>query len=482
MEAILLRAVTLVGLEGQPNRPRQDVLIRNGRIISVVPASLQSPGPGVRVVNASGLFVIPGLWDMHFHLTVFPVGGGGGGDMDLEHNADVFFPLFLAQGVTGVRDASGELPVLRQWRDAIRNGERVGPRLVITGRKISGGLPVVAGAPSPIRNAADANETMRQLKAGGADFVKIGDTPAEIFPVIIRAATEAGLPVAGHVPADVSAVQASDWGMSSIEHLGGVLTASSTAEPAILAHARHEATWWGRLLLRYERWRPTVRHFERVQMALDSYSDSAAAVAFEHFRRNQTWQVPTLVALQDVLGVGSPDLSTPLETYRPPSLTPLPGEYRTAYTRAVVERLSAKQSDLVRDMANAGVPLLAGTDGPGTRRMPGESLLRELELMVRAGLTPSQALAAATSGPARFLHASDSLGAVAPGYVADLVLLAADPTVAIQNLRQIRGVVVAGRYLSPIALDSMLRPVHDLVALWREHALTDAQKQRVGSH
>jgi imidazolonepropionase-like amidohydrolase len=124
-------------------------------------------------------------------------------------------------------------------------------------------------------------------------------------------------------------------------------------------------------------------------------------------------------------------------------------------------------------MGRAGVPLLAGTDAIGTRRLPGFSLHDELALLVEAGLTPQQALRAATLGPAQFLGMQDSLGTVAEGKKADLVLLDANPLDDIHNVRKVRGVVVAGRYLPRLELDRMLEKVRNLVESWREH--TSAQ-------
>ena len=239
----------------------------------------------------------------------------------------------------------------------------------------------------------------------------------------------------------------SDAGQRSVEHLDGLDFACSTRSDSLRAN----------LLAR-----PSRELWQRTQVALvETWSGDACAATIEAYRRNGTWQVPTLVVGWSIVA-GDSVLSDST------SMAIMPAATKAAW-RTFVNEMSADERrkerldfaqalEATRLLHRAGVPLLAGTDVGNPLLVPGYSLHRELQLLVQAGLTPLAALQTATVNPARFLNATDSLGTVAPGKLADLVLLDANPLGAIANTRRIRAVVVNGRLLDRPALDAMLRP------------------------
>ena len=496
---LVFREVTVVDASETAPRSGYTVVIAAGRIAAVGPTALIGSPRGSHVVEAPGKVLIPGLWDMHLHTAANALRRPVGRKPRIDENASYVFPLLVANGVTGIRDMSGDLAVLIQWHQEIADGSRLGPRMVVTGRKLVGNKPVVPGAPYPVRTAADVRESVRLLREQGADFVKIDLVPPRLYPAVANAASAEGLPFVGHVHPRESVVEASDLGQRSVEHLHGLLVASSPEAVELASAAFDEADaeppsglWtmgavvYATTITTYYRtakwWRQTrsrlglldVRAEEerRLRRMLDTQSDSLAEVAFARFIRNDTWQVPTLSLLRDLEGLIVRD-SIRAETwpYIPPSLLErLHRRPDDAVDPELSQQRYARQLALVGAMGRAGVPLLAGTDAIGLRRLPGFSLADELALLVEAGLTPKQALRAATMGPAQFLGMQDSLGTIEVGKVADLVLLDANPLDDIQNVRRIRGVVLAGRYLPRSELDGMLKGVRDLVDAWREHS------------
>ena len=189
----------------------QTVVIAGGRIVSIVPAAAFHPDPGTRMIEASGKYLIPGLWDMHVHIA--------GISADPKWSKEVILPLLTAMGVTGVRDMGGDLTVLQQWRREIENGQLLGPHIVTGGPMlISGGKRTPEQI--PIKDAEEARAAVRSLKQQGADFIKIIDLPSrEAFYAVAEEAKRQNLPFVGHVPPVVTASEASNAGMRSIEHV-----------------------------------------------------------------------------------------------------------------------------------------------------------------------------------------------------------------------------------------------------------------------
>jgi len=449
--AVALTRVTIV--DPVLDAPISDatIVIEGERIAAVGPRRAIAIPRGARVIDGRNAFVTPGLWDMHAHMAQ-PLAPG----LELEANAGYFFPLFIAHGVTGVRDMAGDLHTLRRWRQEIASGERVGPRLIITGEKLGKG-PVVPGAPFPIRTRADVEKSIRALWDSGAAFVKLDDIEPALVSVLTSEAWKYNLRVAGHVEAHLSVRDMARAGLRSVEHLDGLLLATNSGEDSLRrALVRNgEATILHRLLVKLGI-RKAIPYPDAALLA--GYSAARADSLFELFRASGTWQCPTLRLLGALYHQTDANLrlapdSLLLRQVPSPWNGYAAAPFDSAHPQA---RVYPRMQEIVRGMARRDVGILAGTDTPGLFAVPGRSLHEELGLLVAAGLTTRQALRAATTGPADFLEARDSLGTIRAGAFADLVVLEADPLVNIANTQRIRSVFARGRYFDRSALDGMI--------------------------
>jgi imidazolonepropionase-like amidohydrolase len=437
--ALAITGVTVIDATGAPARPRMTVVVTGDRITAVGKSGDVRVPQGAGVVDGNGKYLIPGLWDMHVH-TFGPSFGA----------------LYLANGVTGVRDMHALNPdAMFGMRKDVQDGKQPGPRIVAAGPLVDGPKPLVPGS-LVAADAGQGREAVRNLKRMGADFVKVyTKLPREAYLAIVDEAKKQGLPVAGHVPESVSAAEASDLGQKSIEHLTGVTLACSEKEGdlrrevvAALATVDNSAAMElvGRIGAR----------------AADSFSETKARALYARFVRNGTWQVPTLTVLRSLANLDDPKVNTdPRVKYMPPDLVHSYWSMRLApETTAALRTRYRTCAGLVRSMHRAGVPFLAGTDTINPFVFPGFSLHDELGLLVaEGGFTPLEALQSATREPARFLGREKDLGTVEPGKLADLVLLEADPLADIHNTTKIAAVVANGRLLPRRELDRMLAKV-----------------------
>ncbi len=428
--------VTVIDPSGAPSQPDMTVIIDHGRIVDVAPTRTLKPPSAAALVDGKGRYLLPGLWDMHVH-TAF-------GDW-LPRNERVTLPLFVANGVTGVRDMGGDLPVLLTWRADIEAGRLLGPRMFIAGPMLDGPVPRFPSS-APVATAADARRVVDELKAQGVDFIKIQSLiPREGYFAAAGESKRVGLDFVGHVPDAVRASEASKAGQRSIEHFTGIFEGCSTIEDQLIVGPKS----LGRNVATYD---------------ADRARRLIALMA-----KNQTWQVPTLVWERGQWLVDAIDLThDPLTRYAPAAW-----KERTwpMFVHDIIESMDTDplpvrqhfvqmELDMTLAMFRAGVPFMAGTDtAAGVHVFPGFSLHDELALFVQAGLTPLQALQTATVNPARFMGRLADLGTVAKGKLADLLLLDADPLEDIANTRKIRGVVLAGRYFDRAGLDRMLAGV-----------------------
>jgi hypothetical protein len=427
-------------IDGAGGAPRRDVtvLVVGRRISAVGPSGAISVPAGARVVDGRGRYLIPGLWDMHAHPFAY----------DFPRFAA---PLLLANGVTGVRDMGHFVDTAAVWRREVAAGRVLGPRLVVGGR-VDGPIGRAPWA-SRVATAAQAARAADSLVRLGADFLKVySHVPREAYFALAGASRRLGVPLAGHVPHAVGVAEASDAGQRSVEHEDDLMRACSSRDAELRAQLGDRAALAGR------REMDVVREQARAMRASDDPPRCRAL--FARLARNGTWVVPTLAVYQPYArALDSAGTHPARLVYVPPALReawrrrPSVAAFEPRDTAVIAAFFSLARTG---EMRRAGVRLLVGTDAPLPYVVPGFSVHDELALLVRAGLTPMQALQAATREPAAYLDALDSLGTVAPGRLADLVLLDADPLHDIRNTRRIRGVVRDGRYLDRAALDALL--------------------------
>jgi hypothetical protein len=370
------------------------------------------------------------------------------------------FPLFIANGVLGVRHMGGNLKQVYEWREAVRRGKLLAPRIIACGLVVDGKTEEeTIGAVT----AAEGRQAVLLNKRQGADFIKVYDGVSRAaYFALVEEARRQRLPFAGHVPIAITSFEASDAGQRSIEHLGNILRSSSTL-PADEIERRADA------LVKPSGKDGDFSHIpariaERTKIELATYDRRKAERLFARFVKNQTWQVPTLEIkrvlsyVDDGSFYDDPRMkyipAAELEGWKPENQMFL--KFRTPEYIRVKKLLYEKEFDLVRQMHRAGVRFLLGTDIPADYAYTGFTVHDELTLFVQAGFTPLEALQTATYNPAIFLGLGKSLGTVEKGKVADLILLDADPLDDIRNTRKISAVIVNGRYLSKEKLEEML--------------------------
>jgi imidazolonepropionase-like amidohydrolase len=390
-----IQDVTVIDVASGTARPHMTVVVDEGKISRVGAAASIALPAGTQIVSGKDKFLIPGLWDMHVHLYY-----------------KQYLPLFVAFGVTGVQDMGSDFSKVSQWRDEIEKGSAIGPHILTSGPPVDGDasddpkLPVLVA-----RTADQARVAFDQLYKMDVDFIKVlSGLPRDAYFALAEQARHWDLRMVGHIPSNVTAQEAVEARQKSLEHMFGITKSVSSEEEAM--------KFFGRCTLTGTRVSPTLvlwlrmSHIDdtklmsdpRLQMIPASIRDSWPDVSDEPSLKVQVWKIYRLVAL-------------------------------------------AKR---------AKTEILAGTDTGDPYVAPGAALHDELEQLVEAGLTPREALEAATLAPARFFEAEKQMGSVEKGKLADMVLLNGNPLEDIRNVGKVEAVFTHGRYYARKDLDRML--------------------------
>lgn len=434
--------LTIIDGTGAPAEPDMTLVIAAGRIHSIMPTSQRVIPPGAQVVDASGEFAIPGLWDMHTHIAAAQWNNTAVAPKPA-WTSSVIIPQLLAYGITGIRDMGGNLDVLLEARSRIRSGKMAGPHMVFSGPYL---INQKDGGPDsmPVFSAEDARKAVDTLRARGADFIKIINLDRPAYFAAAAESRRGGLRFVGHVPLAVTALEAANAGQHSIEHifysnlfLDCAADGDALRKRIVLAESQND----GKALA------------ELVDEADRSFSADRASALWQTFRHEGTWVDPTVVNLYTWAHWDSLRPEDPGLRFVPAGVRRdwAPARLSAGLSEAALDwrkRQARNDLKLIGEMQRAGVPLLAGSDSIDAYVFPGESLHQELALLVRAGFTPMQALQAATLEPARFLGRQGDLGSIEPGKIADVVLLIANPLIDIHNTEGIAGVILGGRYYS----------------------------------
>lgn len=440
-QPLVLTHATVIDMTGAAPKPDMTVVVEGNRIAKIGKSNKVHIPKNAQVVDASGEFLIPGLWDMHVYLF-------DNWEAPEAVHTDDYFPLFVANGVTGVRDMwtdPDDIKLIRRWKNEIEAGNMIGPRVAV-GSSIVDGVPVIIKNSLGVNSPDEAKSTVRMLKNAGAGFIRVyyGLTRESYFAIADEAKREK-IPFAGVVPNSVTAVEASNAGQKSIEHLTRMLVACSSKEDKFKNLKEEE--WTAALFLEM----------------LQSFSEQKCREVSAVFARNHTWHDPTNVRMR-ALYLGDDESFKKDER-----LAFIPANVAQSWFKSTESLKPASRKnrelrlqryrEILRIMHEAGVPILAGSEAGGELIYPGFSLHDELETFIQAGFTPYEALQTATVNPAKYLGMENSLGTIERGKFADLVLLDANPLADISNTRRINAVVANGRYLSREILDKMLSNV-----------------------
>lgn len=441
---ILIQHAEVIDVETGKVLSDQQIGIKNGMITSMnndYSKSFQAK----EIIDAKGQFVIPGLWDMHIHFR--------GGDELILENKDLI-PLFVANGITGLREAGGDMTnMIFEWQDKIASGEMVGPKIFTSGPKLDGPNGTWAGS-IPVETKEDAIKGVDSLIKMDVDFIKIYDSriSREAYLWIIEEAKKREFRTSGHMPFTVNLEEAVNAGLGSVEHLYYVLKGTSTAEAEVTQdNIDKKASFWGSM-----------------DRLMETTSAEKEAATFEMLRVNDTYVTPTLFIGNTLTNIKTTDHSDDeylnyvgdgiIETYQ--------GRIRSAMRAnetfsTMRQNLNQTFIDLAPKLVDAGVSILAGSDCGASNSYvyPGISLHQELQALVASGISEIDALRAATINGARFLKVEDEYGSLKVGKSADLLILSGNPLDDIKNTQNIEQMLLKGQTYTKADMDTMLEMV-----------------------
>jgi len=419
----------------------QDIYILNGRINKIAFSNKEFHFEAKQTLDASGKYILPGFWDNHVHFR--------GGDNLIKANKN-FLKLFIANGVTTVRDAGGDLTTaVLEWRKAISAGDLVGPTIFTSGPKIDGTNPTWAGS-LEVETEADVQIALDSLQRIPTDFVKLYESrlSRENYLAVIREAEKRNLITSGHMPFTVTLDETITSGIDAIEHLYYIMKGCSANEVAITERLqKKEIGFW-----------------DAMPLLQQSYQDDTAQNIFTKLKENNVFVVPTLhigktLSYLDEVDHGNDDYlkymgNGIIETYQGRI-----NRLKNTSEKAVADRkaLDSFFGKLTKSLYEADVQLLAGSDSGAynSYTYPGISLHKELEEMVANGLPPLKALRTSAINGSKFLK-QDDYGSVTEGKKADVVLLDANPLEDIKNTQKIDAVLKEGILYSKKDLKALL--------------------------
>ncbi|MFT3680500.1 MAG: amidohydrolase family protein [Ferruginibacter sp.] len=442
---IIITNGTIINIETGRLEKGKAIVLKNGKIKAVINQPKIKMLKNYVTINAAGKFIMPGLWDMHVHF--------GGGDTLLEENKNLL-PLYIANGITAVRDAAADIsPAVLEWRRQVNEGILTGPTIFTSGPKIEGINSIWIGdlEVGSVEEMKKAMDSLQQLKV---DFIKITDNTLRpsLYLETVKEARKRGLPVSGHIPYALTMKEVVDAGLSSVEHMAYALKAGAANDEEIAA-----AVLSGKLANK-----------EVMPLVLKNFDEAYAMKVYRYMAQKGTAVVPTLSISRITAYLDKEDHWQ--DDYLKYIGEGLKNTYHWRVQRAAGDSKEAvelrhqvfeKAASLLPLLHKAGVTIIAGTDAGYLNSFdyPGQGLHTELALLVKYGLTPLQALqSSAINGP-RYFGLQQTYGRVAGGYAADLLILDKNPLVDISATQTIAAVFVKGKYFSRIVLDSMLTEI-----------------------
>ncbi len=447
---VALTQATLIDVASGTRSKGQTVLLKGHTIVAVVKDPELKRYAPKKTIALPGKYLMPGLWDTHVHF--------GGGEALIEENKQLL-PLYLAHGITTVRDCAGDLAdTVLAWRQQIADGKLAGPTIFTSGPKLEGLKPMWKGT-IEVGSPTEVGKALDKLQAMHVDFVKITEntmTP-ETYLAALRQAKARGMRTSAHLPGQIPLARAFEAGLGTVEHQSYLLRATTPRETELV-----EQVVAGKLTGR-----------EVMRLSLESYDEATARRAFRHMAAQGTAVVPTLWGSRITAYLDQE--SHHGDDYLKYIGKGLRATYEWRVQRAAQDGPEAvalrhaifeKSAQLLPLLAQEGVSIIAGTDAGflNSFNYPGQALHDEIALFVRYGLTPQQALQSAVVNGPRFLGKLDRYGSIQQGKAADLLVLDADPLADIGATRKIRMVVSRGEVHDRTRLDRMLEETRRKVA------------------
>lgn len=421
----------------------QDLYIRDGKIAKIESSGGEGRFKADKIIDASATYILPGFWDNHTHFR--------GGDSLISENKNLL-PLFLANGITTVRDAGGDLTSsVMQWKKEIAAGSLDGPTIYTSGPKIDGPDGTWAGSLEVVTDE-DITKALDSLESLQTDFVKLYDSriSGEAYLKTLKETDKRGLITSGHMPFTVTLKETVDAGIDAVEHLYYIMKGCSAVETEVTQMLKNKE----------------IGFWEAMPLLMEGYQTSTAQNTFSLLKNKNVYVVPTLHIgknlsyLDEVNHKDDPYLKYMgkgiIKSYK--------GRIKGALNASEKARKDRKELDrffgtLTKSLNDAGVKLLAGSDSGAYNAYtyPGISLHKELQAMVQTGMTPLDALRTSAYNGAHYLKKDKAYGTIALGKQADLVLLDANPLEDIKNTQRINTVIQSSKIYNKEQLTTMLK-------------------------
>lgn len=418
-----IKNINIVDVQNGGVLANQNVLIEGNKIKAIYLEEVDVPD-STQIIDGEAKYLMPGLWDMHGHFL---------------GNYQEYAPLLIANGVTGIREMSGEYSTLDSVKKEIAIGNKFFPDIYSAGNIIEG-RPKWWNWSVLVQNKIEAVKEVENQLEQGIDFIKIyTGLNRESYFAIAEKCRQVGKPFAGHIPSSVSMWEAIDAGQQSSEHLYGLLEACI---PDI-----------GQLKNK------PVFGTEHYQCLLDNFQREKFDSLTRKLANSNTWLCPTLTMVKNYSMLDNPELKND------PRMKYMPKEdlrwwnrgnaYEKSHYDVCRSHFKLEQG-LLGDLEKAGVKIIAGTDFKNPYCYPGFSLHDELELMVDGGMSVLSVLQSATSNAAKFINRENEFGSIEMGKTASLLLLDANPLANISNTKKISGVFQRGKYYNKKDLEEIL--------------------------
>ncbi len=442
-QTILIKNAVIVDVETGKLISNRQLLVSNG-IITVISKSKKDLKAD-SVIDAKGMYIIPGLWDFHTHVW----------------NEAVTFPLLIANGVTGLRGMFEDVNNVKRWRQSISAGKYPTLSIFSAGPIVDGPKPIWPGSVA-VTDAAKGRKAVDSLKNKlKVDFVKVYSLLSrDSYFAIADECKKQTILFAGHVPNVLTVLEAAQAGQSTQEHLYGFLEAASDSSDTWFAYQRGE--------IKDSIWKQ--RSF-RKQFLFRTFNEKKLEGILKEIKKTNTWVCPTLTVNRGIAYVNDTSLlHDPRMVYMGNFMRDF-WDYRKDFRFQSFKPVDFEDNrtefelklKITRKIYKAGIPLLAGTDFPNPHCYPGFGVHDELEWLVKAGLTPAAALQTATMNPAKYMNTFATEGSIAVNKKANLVFLTANPLQNISNTKQIEMVMVNGKLFTKQQLEVMMESVKKLV-------------------